>query len=176
MPLVGSMRCDRSKFLVALATALIGLAPETASASDLAWTNCHTLAIGGKQYTECQRCAAKGLGWRFYMSRDGSLIECRRDPQARTSPTRTPEFSKREPVRQFTPPTQRAVTPTPPSQRTVIPAQVAAPPKIHTLPKPEHVAKPAPTTKPATTPERPHASSPAKYHSRRDEPRAKRAE
>ena len=179
------MRRDKSEFLTTLAAALVGLAPLPASASDLAWTNCYGLVIGEKQHTECQRCTAKGSGWRFYMSRDGSQTECRRDPQARTSPTRTPEYEKRERSRPYTPPVQRTVIPTP-----------AAPPKIHSHPRQQSVERPAPaikaetrqrpapsvsaerratsirnSTPPRYTHERPRASSPTN----RDRPRPERS-
>ena len=73
------------QFLVAASAVLV--APfggaQPAAAAELSWTPCHRLEMA-RLLEMCHACTAKGLGWRFYVSRDGALTQCSRDPQAKS--------------------------------------------------------------------------------------------
>ena len=85
--------------LAFLAAGLAGMGLQPASASDLSWTPCHRLEMGGKLHDLCQACTGQGTGWRFFVSRDAAQTQCRRDSQFKSGIYRQPWAEDDEAVR-----------------------------------------------------------------------------
>jgi hypothetical protein len=111
-------RRNRSMLVASLAAALAGLLFQPALASDLSWTPCHRLSIGGTLHARCEACTGQGMGWRFYVSRDSTQAQCRRDPQSKSGIYGQPRTEVDKPARKRDAgPARSAVAPAPVAPR-----------------------------------------------------------